>query len=108
MPPPLPVAGTCPAISRYRSGRLPVSTTSLSTTAGEQDLGEGPHDDLDVEPERPVLDVVVVEARTVRDRGVAPQATHLGQTGQPGLHAVPVGVPVVLRGEPVHEVGALG
>ena len=80
---------------------------SQSTATSEQDLGEGPDDDLDVEPERPVLDVVVVEAGPVGDRGVPPQAADLREPGEPGLDAVAVGVAVVLGGELVDEVRPL-
>src|SRR3954453_9964172 len=89
-----------PSLARPRYGRR-------STAACEENLGEGPDKDLDVEPERPVLDVVVVEARTVGDGRVPAQATDLGEPGETGLHPVAVGVAVVLGGEPVDEVRPL-
>src|SRR5205823_4239023 len=55
---------------------------------------EGHEHDLQVEPEREVLDVVVVPLRAVLDRGLAAQAVHLGPAGDPGLDAMPVGVAI--------------
>ena len=60
-----------------RRGRLSDKTSVEDagirlTASGKENLGKGTDNDLDVEPERPVLDVVVVVAGPIRDRGVAP------------------------------------
>ena len=66
-----------------------VPAPQLATPPTEH-LADRAQEHLDVEPQRPVLDVVVVEPRPVGDRGVPAQAADLGQPGQPGLHPVPV------------------
>ena len=58
------------------------STLSTAKTRHQQDL--------DVEPERPVLDVVVVPLDPVAERGLAAQAVHLRPAGDPRLDAVAV------------------
>src|SRR3954453_1103258 len=70
-------------------------------------LSGRPDEDLEIPPQRPVLDVEVVEARAVRDGGVAPQAVDLRPAGQPRGHPVARGVPRVLARELVDEIGAL-
>src|SRR6266540_960417 len=48
--------------------------------------GAGQHHD--VEPQRPVLDVVVVEPDAIRDRRVPTEPVRLGPAGHAGRHAV--------------------
>src|SRR5439155_17194983 len=50
--------------------------------------GEGQQDDLDVEPERPVPDVVEVVLDATVERRVAAQSVHLRPAGDPGLDVV--------------------
>ncbi len=80
----------------------------LLATAATDHLTDRHQDDLYVEPERPVLDVVVVESCPVGNRRVASKATDLGEPGQPARHAVPMLVARVLRREPVDEERTLG
>ena len=70
---------------------------------------DGAQDDLDVEPERPVLDVEVVEPGSLVDRGVAAQAVDLRPAGQAAGHPVP-GVRTRGRARPnsLDEVRPLG
>src|SRR3954470_19513787 len=44
--------------------------TGSSATTDEQDLSDRPDEDLDVQPERPVLNIIVVVPGPVSDRGV--------------------------------------
>src|SRR5690606_28098265 len=46
------------------------------------------HDDLEIQPERPVLDVVEVVLDALLEVGIAAPAVHLGPAGDPGLHHV--------------------
>ena len=69
-----------------------------------RDAGHRAGQDQQVQPERPVLDVVVVEAGPVADGGVPVQPVHLGPSGQPGRHPVPAGVAGDGRGELAGEV----
>ena len=76
-----------------------VPTRACSATAGEEHLADRAQEDLDVEPERPVLDVVVVEPGAVGDRGVAAQAADLGQPVRPARTRWRVAVAGELGGE---------
>src|SRR4249920_2572412 len=59
------------------------------------DNGEnGQHQHLQVEPERPVLDVVVIPLDAVRERRLAAEAVHLRPAGDARLHALAVAVAV--------------
>src|SRR5262245_3955215 len=65
---------------------------SASTSVGvpiEEDPPHRERDDLEVEPERPVLDVLEVELDALLERGVAPQPVDLRPAGHAGLHLVP-------------------
>src|ERR687893_1569550 len=67
------------------------SITSARTLLGRLEDGcHGEQQDLQVEPERPVLDVVVVPLDPVGQRRLAAQAVHLGPAGDPGPDAVAV------------------
>ena len=66
-----------------------------------------PHD-LEVETERPVLDVVEVVLDALLDRRVAAPAVDLGPAGDPRLHLVPQHVLRVAVLELLDEVRALG
>src|SRR5207244_12736110 len=70
--------------------RPPGSTLFPYTTL----FRSGQDEDLDVEPEREVLDVPVVPLRAVVDRGLAAEAVHLSPTGDSRLDAVPVAVAI--------------
>src|SRR5215210_5991888 len=54
----------------------------------------GQHQDLQIEPQGPVLDVVVVPLRPVGERRLAAQTLHLRPARDPGPDAVAVGVAV--------------
>ncbi len=57
---------------------------SWSSAAPGDDLFDDAEDDFDVGPHGPVLDVVVVEAGSVGDVGVAAEAVDLRPAGQAG------------------------
>src|SRR5215218_3826746 len=98
-----------PADSLFRppvtaSGDL--RATSLGVVASEQ-RRDRHQDDLQVEPERPVLDVVVVPLDPVVERGLPAQPLHLRPAGQTGLDAMAVAVAVDVLLEGADEVRAL-
>src|SRR5690349_8227197 len=64
--------------------------------------------DLHVEPDRPVLDVVVVPLDAVGERRLATQAVDLRPARDPGLDAETVAVAVDALFEHAREVGPLG
>src|SRR4051795_11213137 len=110
-----------PARVPHRRRRVPTRAESLrraTTIEGcsgllrQREVAEhGPErhqQDLDVEPERPVLDVVVVPLDAVAERGLAAQAVNLGPAGDPGLDAVAVAVAVDVVLEQPGEVRTLG
>src|SRR3954471_20787494 len=78
----------------------PVMTTRLGmVTSGwwlglvrvlmEEALDDREPHDLQIEPHRPVLDVVQVVLNPLLERRVATPAVHLRPAGQPRLHLVP-------------------
>lgn len=74
-------------LTRYQplereEGRIAVRCGG-SGALGADDRPEGADEDLEVQPERPVLDVVVVEPGPVWDGRVAPQPVDLRQAGEP-------------------------
>ena len=74
--------------ARESGKRRPAYSAPRSSAPGRQEQ------DLEVEPERPVLDVVVVALDAVRHRGLAAQAVDLRPAGHAGLDAMAVGVAV--------------
>src|SRR3954471_250609 len=103
------------ARDRYSRGIPPPSHHNRGMFGGllrQREVAEhGPErhqQDLDVEPERPVLDVVVVPLDAVGERGLAAQAVNLGPAGDPGLDAVAVAVAVDVALEQPGEVRTLG
>src|SRR5258708_19437900 len=72
---------------------------------------EGRHERADeddhVQPGRPVLDVLVVEAGALEDRCVPVQAVDLSPAGHPGPHPAPVTVPGHLAAKLLGEVPTL-
>src|SRR4029450_11753281 len=72
-----------------------------------RDSEESQQQTLEIEPERPVLDVVVVPLDPVREGCLAAQAVHLGPAGDPRLDTVPVRVAVDVLLEEPNELGAL-
>src|SRR4051812_41013591 len=68
---------------------------------------EGHQEDLEVEPQRPVVDVVVVELDAISDRTLASQALDLRQARDPGADAVTLGVACQVRLEHLHVLRAL-
>src|SRR3954470_24747977 len=86
-----------------RSGRrvsiAPPPTTPLPTDQGSVEPipahGDDRHQqDLEVEPQSPVLDVVVVPLDALGERGLAPKPVHLRPPRDPRLDAVAVLVAV--------------
>src|SRR5918912_2127514 len=73
-----------------------------------EDGGHRHEQDLQVEPEGPVLDVVVVPLDPVRERGLAAQAVDLRPPGDAGLDAVAVLVAADAPLEQLDELRALG
>src|SRR5918999_1003809 len=85
------------------------SITSARTLLGRLEDGRhGEQQDLQVEPERPVLDVVVVPLDPVRERRLAAQPVHLRPAGDTGLHAVAVLVTGHAPLEQLDELRPLG
>src|SRR3954454_2052637 len=82
--------------------------TNLLCAATGEDGRDGQDEDLQVQPGRPVLHVVVVPLHAIGERDVAAQALDLRPAGQAGLDAVAVAVAVYALGEGGHEVDALG
>src|SRR5437773_8010301 len=78
-----------------------------SAATAPEHLRDGTQHDLHVEPERPVLDVVVVEAGPVGDGRVPTQPADLRQPGEPDGYPVAHRVVRVVGGELVHEERAL-
>src|SRR3954469_19718702 len=68
---------------------------------------EGHQEDLEVEPQRPVVDVVVVELDAIGDRTLTSQALDLRQARDPGADAVTLGVAGQVRLEHLHVLRAL-
>src|SRR5687767_8730028 len=100
-----PSVATVVTSSTSRARRRTLATSSAPTlvvraTAGKwpsvrlfgavDERGEGHQEDLQVEPERPVLDVVVVPLDAVAQRRLAPQAVDLGPAGDARLDAMAV------------------
>src|SRR4051794_2343827 len=75
---------------------------------GLEDRAERHHENLEVEPETPVLDVEVVPLGAVAQRGLAAEAVHLRPAGHARLDAVAVRVAVDLLLEQPDVGGALG
>src|SRR5215210_5767815 len=100
--------------SRTASGRgSPASTCSPGPEpsvrrAPGDDREHGQEQDLDVEPERPVLDVVVVPLDPVGEGRLAAEAVDLGPAGDPRLDAVPFRVAVDASLEALDVVHPLG
>src|SRR5206468_11166 len=68
---------------------------------------QGPEHDLNVTPQRPVVDVVVVEGDSILDRRIAAQAVDLSPSRQPAGNAKPIVVPEKTVGEVLHEIWPL-
>ncbi len=78
------------------------------TVAEAQDLDDGQRQRPELQPQRPVVDVVVVESGTVGDRGLPAQPVGLGPAGDPALDAVAVGIAGHLGRKLFDELGPLG
>src|SRR5215207_8815748 len=101
------------AVRRFRprataSGRLRATSHPLLDVVAPQQSRDRHQDDLQVEPQRPVLDVVVVPLDAVVERRLPAQSLHLRPPGQAGLDAVAVAVAVDVLLEGANEVRALG
>src|SRR6476469_5641996 len=99
----------CHGSKRLRSVHRAVAVVEVASSFPvEQHLAEGPEDDLDVQPQRPVFDVEVVVSRAIGDGGIPSEPTDLREAGEPDLYTVTVGVSVELRGELLDEVRPFG
>src|SRR3990172_7897229 len=74
----------------------------------EEHADERQADDLEVEPERPALDVLDVVLDALLERGVPAQAVDLRPAGEAGLDLVPQHVARHGPPEPLHEHRPLG
>src|SRR4029453_15098193 len=81
---------------------------SSSDRAPLERLGNRAHEDLEVEPEREVLDVVVVPLDPVGDRRLPAKAVDLSPTGDAGFRAVAVVVAAHVLAEVLDVLGTLG
>src|ERR1044071_4888361 len=72
-----------------------------------QDLEHRHRQDLQIQPQRPVLDVVVVPLDAIAQRGLAAEAVDLGPAGDAGLDAVAVAVAADVGLEQLDELRAL-
>src|SRR4051794_14613207 len=90
-------------------GASPETAVNASPGAASgQKSGDRLHEDLEVEPGAPVLDVEVIPLDAVGERRVATQPVDLGPAGEPGLHAMTVGVAVDRPLEQLDVVESLG
>src|SRR5438105_2260066 len=99
-----------PATPAWRSwARLRVGTITLTSgveslpATGEQHLRESAQKHLRVEPERPILDVIVVKPRAVCDGHVATEPADLSESRQPAGYAVTLAIARYLLAEPLDE-----
>src|SRR5215213_1529724 len=89
--------------------RLRAASPRLLGAAREAgDRGERHQQDLEIQPEREVLDVVVVPLGSIGDRGLTAQTVHLRPPRDAGLDAVALVVAIYAALELRHELGALG
>src|SRR3954463_8602940 len=85
-----PMSSSVSARCDPRKPAAPVMTTRfLVGMLVEETLHDGQPDDLEIEPDRPVLDVVEVVLDALVERRVAAPAVHLRPAGHAGLHLVP-------------------
>src|SRR5256886_15513770 len=87
------------------SGSGSGSRSALWAPSRPHDFGGSAPEDDEISPQRPVLDVVVVEAGAFGDRGVSPQAVHLRPAGEPDRQPVTVLVSGDAGPEAPHEEG---
>src|SRR5499427_5028809 len=97
-----------PSPTTYAARRPRRSDITSIRVAVEEDAADRHGDDLEVEPERPPLDVldVVLDARL--QGGVAPEPVHLRPPRDAGLDLVAEHVAGHGLAEPLHEHGTLG
>src|SRR5262249_7548160 len=101
---------TLASVTHVMSPTCPVPRTPTFTSSPPEQPDAGAEQDLHVLPERPVLDVIVVEHQAFLDRALAPippQAVDLRPSGDPGGHAVAGPVLGEPPAEQVHEVPVL-
>src|SRR3990170_3300148 len=106
------LSGTRAALSRRRRrGRAPPAGRPARHKMGvlpREGAHRGEPEDLQIEAERPALDVVEVVLDPPLERGVAAPAVDLGPPGDPGLHLVAQHVAGDLPAELLHEDRPLG
>src|SRR5680860_18849 len=78
------------------------------TSGAPKDCDHGADENLEVEPQGPVLDVAVVEVRAVQHRGVPPQPLDSSQSSEPHRDTVAVSVARHLATELLYEKWPLG
>src|SRR5215210_1510484 len=92
------------SVSAYRAL---TQTELLDRLVRREDGGHGHQHDLHVEPQREVLDVVVVPFHAVRERRLATQPEYLRPPGDASLHAMALAIAVDRLVEPRHVLRAL-
>ena len=88
----IPIVSVRPSASGVRASAIRRSGARLAEVP--EQCRHGHQDDLEVEPRRAVLDVVVVPFDPVGDRGVAAQPLDLRPAGDPGLDPMAVRVAI--------------
>src|SRR5262245_38843121 len=90
VPIPTVAQGSPGSFAHSASGALPRCALGSPRSSVGMLLAEAAEDredqDLQVQAQRPVLDVVEVVLDALLDRGVAPPAVHLGPARHPALH----------------------
>src|SRR2546423_4003368 len=97
-----------PDASRPEATRSQAYGTVALLTSVPEHGQDGHHHDLQVEPERPVLDVVVVPLHSIDERGLPSQAVDLRPAGDARLDAMTVLVAMDRLLEQGDDVVALG
>src|SRR5689334_21867703 len=95
------------AATTSNPSRTKFTGATLLGAATGKDRGNGQDEDLEVEPGRPILHVIVVPLDPVGKRHVAAQALDLRPAGEAGLHAMAIAVAIDALGERGDEVDAL-
>src|SRR3954447_22445801 len=87
------------AATTSNESRTKFTTATLLCAAPGKDGRDGQNEDLEVEPGRPILHVIVVPLDAIGKRDVTAQSLDLGPAGQAGLDAMTVAVAVHPLGE---------
>src|SRR2546423_5286323 len=90
---------------RHAGRRIPLYDPRSVRVRMEEDAADGQKDDLDVEGERPVLDVIDVVDGSVANRCASSEIVDLCPAGYPRPHLVTLEIPGNLGAEALHEEG---